>query len=196
MPYDKNMPMRQGGDKFADVKTCLNEIVTDFNTWDAWHSTAEMCAVKLNHRGLGRFHKEMANRAHKIGNHFRKYITNKPFSISTQPNFEMAHKAVDSAHYSEEKTIWHLDKWCEMLNESRELFTDAACYLLECGELTLKGKISKYLKLIENECWAVSVVKDRITPTSMNHPDSYSVFEKLHCYFKKCYHGWKIDFDI
>ncbi|MCL2377815.1 MAG: hypothetical protein FWC77_01675 [Defluviitaleaceae bacterium] len=201
MPYDNRQQMqqdmKQGEKPFHSVEDCVNHLVTDFKMWEEWNGVAMVCASLHNHRGPGRWHMEMAAKAFCDGKHFRKMLADKPFAIPTMVDYNCVTKHLDSAHYTEEKTLWHFDVWCKMLYDSRELFNDAVYYLSECKELTLYQKVACYLTHIENQIMYVDIVKDRITPTALNHPDAYRVFEQLHVYFESHYDPTKrIDFDV
>jgi hypothetical protein len=186
-----------GGGKWGSVDDCLNAVVTDFKAWEAYHNTAEQCTVKLDYRGLARFHEKMAEQAQFDYEKLGKCVSDKPFGIITTLDYGMIAKASEQAHYNEQQLMPHLDMWSKALWDSRALITDAAYYLSDCHEITLYQKMCCYVKYIENYLWAVGVTKDRLTPSAINHPDAYDVFRTLHIYFKDCFHvGDMIDFDL
>lgn len=196
MPYAMNPghdDKMHGEYKFSSVQDCLNHIVTDFAATGMFHNTADQCTVKLDFRGLARFHQKMAERAAYHFSKLSKCVADIPFGISTMPDMREVEKAMEAAHYSEAQLMSHLDAWLKCLWDSRGLFTEAAYYLSDCHEITLYKKMCCYVDMIENELWAVGVLKDRLTPTNYNHPDAYRVFQILHLYFHDC---WKLDDDI
>jgi hypothetical protein len=193
----KNPAHEHEAHPYSSVEECLSDIITKFAAAEEWHDTAKKCAVHNDHWGVARFHEAMEKKAFHNNLCLGKAVAEKPFSISTSIDYEAVQKAPGTAHYTEDKTVWHFDMWLNMLGEHRKCFTDAAYYLSECKEITLYRMICDYICDIENEMQYVGRVKRRITPTNLNHPDAYRVFCELHKYFE---HEWcidkRIDFDI
>ena len=199
MPYDKprNPGMGTAGITWGSAQDCLSAVLTDLKSWEAYHYTAEQCTIKLDYRGLARFHQRMAEKNAYEYEKLMKCTADKPFGISTTINYTDIAKAADNANYTADQLMQHLDMWYKALWDSRTLLTDAAYYLSDQHEVTLYKKMCCYIDRVENECWAVGVLKDRLTPSNWNHPDTYSVFYKLHKYFHDEYDvKCDIDFDI
>lgn len=180
-----------------EVIECLNKIVTDWKKWESWHGESEKCSTMMDYRGPARFHQKMQERAMMDYRRNSKKFADKPFGIKTKVDMEDVSKFTETSHfYTEDEFVSHLDTWYNLLSESRILFSESAKFLANCNELTFYKMVCCYIEQIENEMWAVCVLKDRITPSQINHPDAYKVFCKLHVYFHDCYDYGLIDFDI
>jgi hypothetical protein len=209
MPYNMRGPYPQSNQNpnpssnptmkssnFSSVEDCLTQVLTCLLGQSFFHNEAEKHSVSNNLRGLGRFHERMEERTAKCYRHLGKELSDHPFNMHLTPTLSSMEHYYSNGEYSADAYEEHLDKWEKSLWEYRKIFTDAAYYLSDQHEVSLYKKMCHEISKIENELWAVGVVKARLANVPYNHPDTFYVMKLLHCYFHDKYDGGDIDFDI
>lgn len=196
MPYD--MMGNPGHEPmYKNIDECLNAVMTEIKAYEVWNGESEKSAVCYDFRGLGRFHERMGEKAYSEYACLGKKLADHPFGVITMPNWEEVAKAGKAGYFHDADLMKHLDQWCSLLKDMRKTSTGAAMYMAKTGELTLYGEMKCLVSDMENQIWAVEVLKDRITPDQYQHPDVKGVFKKLHTYFKDHYDpAGRIDYDL